>query len=219
MERGGRGSRRRATGERLFRIILLYDDQSPMPRQTRKLRLVVTGVIASLPIFLQVSCLHHTVDTEARKPASSPSPVDFVDLQPGWKLRVVVPMLRSGGYILPSLKQEANGNTIETGEDFLGYEQAYYRIMPRRNGGIRIRFSHAEVWEAGKTHTRPKPILQLFGQAASARHVRLVYLVRESKADHNMAILSSNDVSALGELTRALTDHAECRSSQNADCR
>ncbi len=146
---------------------------------------------------------------------------EFVDLQPGWRVRVVVPMLRSGGYVLPSLQAHGAGNTMElkAGDDLLGYEKAYYKILPRPGGGIRIGFSRVEVWEKGRTHRQSKPLLDLFEEAAGARHVRLVYLIRESRADHNMAIVASDDLAALDELTQAVTRRAECNSSPKASCR
>lgn len=171
--------------------------------------------------LFNVACVHQPRSAPARQPSSSvPSRADFIDLQPGWTVRVVVPMLRSGGYVVPSVKQSGAGNTIrlETGSDFLGYEKAFYRITSRREGGIRIRFSHAEVWQEGKTRIHHKPLLPLFADLAEARYIRLVFLIRVSQADHNMAIVAGTDWAALDELTRVVTQNAECRSVPLATC-
>lgn len=191
-----------------------------MPLKSAGIAALVSVVLCAT--FAQIACLHR--GSTAAEPSAAPrmaSRSEFVDLQSGWKIRVVVPMLRSGGYVLPSLQTQGAGNTLElkAGDDLLGYEKAYYKITNRAAGGIRIHFSHAEVWEKGKTHKRNKPLLDLFAETTSARHIRLVYLIRESKADHNMAIVASDDVAALDEVTHAVTRLAECKSSQNASCR
>jgi hypothetical protein len=146
---------------------------------------------------------------------------DFLDLQAGWKLQVVIPKLRSGGYTLPSVKRAAaNSSEIKVGDDFLGYERDLYDILRRDDGGIRLRFRHAEVWDENrKMHRKSLPSLPLLEDATKARFVRLVYLIRVSSADHNMAIVSSNDVAALSELTQAVVQKAECNNSERAACR
>jgi hypothetical protein len=180
-------------------------------------------VICTLLILClaQAGCTHRRTASAPPPRPSAATRSDFVDLQAGWRIRVVVPMLRSGGYLLPSLKTEAAGNTmnLEAGDDFLGYEQAYYKVTARREGGVRVRFSYADVWEKGKTHRRHKPLLDVFQEAAGARHVRLVFLIRVSQADHDMAIVSADDPAALDELTRAVVRRAECGSSRNVFCR
>ena len=84
---------------------------------------------------------------------------------------------------------------------------------------VLFQLSHADVWEKGKTHRRNKPLLDVFAAAAGAHYVRLVFLVRVSQADHDMAIVAADDAAALDELTRAVTHRAECRSAQHAFCR
>jgi len=130
-----------------------------------------------------------------------------------------MPMLRSGGYVVPSVRNaDPSSSNIEVGDDFLGYEKDYYIVRARDDGGIRIEFSRAQVWEKGQTSTRRHPKLRLFSQAANARHVRLVYLIRVSEADHNMAILASDNVAALEESTRAVTKNAACQNSEKVTC-
>lgn len=130
-----------------------------------------------------------------------------------------MPMLRSGGYVVPSVRNaDPKKLEIEASDDFLGYEKDHYVIRARNDGGIRIEFSRAEVWEKGKTSTRQHPKLRLFSQAANVKHVRLVYLIRVSETDHNMAIVASDDLAALEEATRTVTKNADCQNSERVTC-
>jgi hypothetical protein len=172
---------------------------------------IAVAALCSL-VTMNSACVRSRVSPRAAETprASMPHP-EFVDVPPGSKLQVVIPILRSGGFIVPSVRRPGTNNTlsIETGGDFLGYERAHYRAMPRE-GGVRIRYVRSEVWEKGKTSTRRSPRLDLFSEAASARYVRLIYLVRLSLADHNMAIIASNDPATLV----ALSDRRECANGE-----
>src|SRR5690349_17033639 len=55
--------------------------------------------------------------------------VGYLDLKAGWRLRVVVPIVRTGGYIVPmTTKVEGHTISVTAGKDFLGYETDYYDI-------------------------------------------------------------------------------------------
>ena len=114
----------------------------------------------------------------------------------------------------------AVGNTIELkqGSDFEGYEKDFYGIAPGRDGGVQVHFSYAEVWENGKSQKRPEPSLALFQGMSSARYVRLVYLVRESNADHDMAIVASADPQTLDRVTQGVIQRATCEALQSTSC-
>lgn len=178
------------------------------------------GAALTAMLLLLTACTHRQAPKPSPSSALAPTQQDFMDVQPGWTMKVVVPMLRSGGYILPSLKAEMNGNTgtIQTGDDFLGYETAYYKTTARSGGGVRIRFTHADVWEKGKTHRKNTPLLPLFQDALEARYIRLVYLVRIAKTEHDMAIIAGNDSSQVEEITSAVEQHADCSNRGNATC-
>lgn len=105
-------------------------------------------------------------------------------------------MFRSGGYHLPVEEPRPQGATItiQTNSDFLGYEQAFYDVTP----GLRIIFSNAETAIDGVSQPNAAPRVALFPLPhPEARHVRLLYLVRSSAADHNMAILAAPDLPRL----------------------
>ena len=132
---------------------------------------------------------------------------------------MVIPTLKSGGYILPSLVAEGSGNTTDiNGEDFVGYEKADYKVVPRRENGHVIQLIQCEVWANNKKKACRAPSLDLFKQLQNARYLRMVYLTRVSRADHDAAIIASNDQQTLDSLTRMVTNQAECSSTGTGTC-
>jgi hypothetical protein len=113
-----------------------------------------------------------------------------------------------------------SGNTIDVkaSSDFLGYEKDFYKVERQRDGGIAIRFSHGEVWENNRTNRRREPGLQLFPNAKNWKCIRLVYLTRESAADHDMAVISGMNANTLDESTQAVIRRAECKSDASTSC-
>lgn len=136
----------------------------------------------------------------------APPSREYFDLQPGQTLRVITPLLRSGnlrlaGRAATQTKPDDNlSMTVESKGDFLGYEESIYTVGP----GIRITFSRAEsVIEEVRT-PQSNPRVPLFQLPRRSRHVRLLYLLRSSQADHNMAILAAPNASSLERLTAAV---------------
>src|SRR5215469_3414618 len=166
----------------------------------------------------QAGCAVRT--SRAPDPALPAQPVtsDFVELHAGNRVVVVIPILRSGGYILPSLRTQAmvGGGRVEAGPDFLGYEEDFYTVK-RASNGVRVRFSHGVVFRNGKVQQVHAPRVAVFEHTENS-HIRLVFLRRVSEADHDMAIVSSGDLPNLNEVTREVTAGAECRSSGVGSC-
>ncbi len=152
---------------------------------------------------LSTGCAARTVRTPVTVAnAPAPSPGTYIDLQPGWRVRVVTPILKSGKYMLESgAKIDGLTVTIDTGGEFLGYEIAYYAVQARRGGGVRIGFTTAEATRNSVTVREPKSIAPLFQLPRSARYVRLIFLVRVSQADHDMAVVAARDIDRLDALT------------------
>jgi len=149
---------------------------------------------------------------------AQPVTQEFVDLHPGDTVVVVIPILRSGGYVLPSLKKQtlSSDGSLEAGTDFLGYERDFYAVK-RESNGVGVRFSRGETWHNGKVQKVHAPRVELFEHIENS-HVRLVFLTRLSNADHDMAIISSADLPRLNEMTRKVTAGAECRSHGDGNC-
>lgn len=153
-----------------------------------------------------------------RPPATPPAPSSFIDLQPGWRLRVVTPILKSGGYQMQPAIRSATGNdfTVTAGQDFLGYEKAFYRVRAER-----IVFVSAVETRDGRTLRRQKSRVPLFDLPPGLRHFRLIYMQRVSAADHEMALAAAAAMPDLEALTaRVLRDPtAACRSEAGVYCR
>jgi hypothetical protein len=145
----------------------------------------------------------------------------YADLQPGWRIRVVTPILKSGKY-KPEFKETgATGNTVELsgGDDLVGYETSYYSVRPGKSGVV-IAFVSAANTINGKTARKPSPLVRLFDFPAGTRYVRLVFLTRVSRADHNQAILAAANLDELNRLTdKVETDPAaNCKSLGESYC-
>jgi hypothetical protein len=150
---------------------------------------------------------------------------DYIDLEAGWIVRVVIPLSKSG--VLTNFasapvggRQERAGTlTSVAPKDFAGYATDYYQVSARDRGGVRVTFQKAEVTRDGQTVSQPKAVAPMFQLPASARYVRLLFLMRVSDADHNMAVLASSRMDRLAELTLAVQkDRAGCVSTKDAHC-
>jgi hypothetical protein len=130
-----------------------------------------------------------------------------LDLAPGWRIRVIAPVLKSSGFRLPGTAAPSGPGVtidIETKGEFLGMETAFYRVAARdRQPGVRIALSDVEAVIDGKVESREKPLVSLFGLPDDARHVRLIYLTRRSGNDHDMAIVG-------GPTRQSLDQHSRC---------
>ncbi|MGH9612285.1 MAG: hypothetical protein ACRD4P_04320 [Bryobacteraceae bacterium] len=150
-------------------------------------------------------CSSRNVHLPVAQPLPATPDAGYIDLQPGWRLRVVTPILKSGGYRLHAASQRAEGNTIaiSAGDDFVGYETAYYAINGR-GAGVSVRFPSAEITKAGQVNPQSRPLVPLFRLPRWAGHVRLIYLERASRADHDMAVAAARDATSLETFTRAV---------------
>jgi len=183
------------------------------PKKTARLILYV-GVL-----ILLTGCASRTARM-ATTPAGSANN-DYLDIRDGWRLTVVTPILKSGGYVLktPDKPPSSNGFTL-AGTDFVGYEVAHYEVKGQRGGRVRVEFNSAEVTKEGKTQPQPQSIAPLFQVARRANYLRLIYLIRISQADHNMAVVAARKIDALDSLTRQVqTNPADgCKVDQRASC-
>jgi len=171
------------------------------------------GILAML-----TGCAGRNVRAPAAPEANAMDP-GYLDLKAGWRLVVVVPVLKSGGYRLPSLLGQTGGNPVSAGPDFLGYETDIY-LVAGKGAEVRIHFGSAEVVQDGNKSRQTSPRFRLFELASDQRYVRLIYLVRQSQADHNMAVVAADDVATLGEVTRMVQAHPDdaCRAGARSSC-
>jgi hypothetical protein len=167
----------------------------------------VTGLVLAL---LPLSACAPRI---AQAPAPPTGPSYYIDIQPGWRLRVVTPILKSGGYQLKT-GGAPGSTTLQAGPDFLGYEIAYYSV-----GAHRIEFAAAEVHKKDIVAPAAQPLQPLFRLPEHVRYVRLIYLVRVSDADHDMAVVATHKREALDPLTAQVrANPGNCRDERETFC-
>ncbi len=161
-------------------------------------------------------CAAHRVTPEPPAPDNT----GYIDLKAGWKLRVVTPILKSGGYQLRTTSAETSGNSITaSAQDFLGFETAYYSVDGLAGGYIRIEFQSAIVTKGEASTPQPRPMVLLFDLPAGVRFARLIYLTRVSESDHDMAVVASDQKETLDALTRAVQSNpGNCASDGRVFC-
>jgi hypothetical protein len=137
-------------------------------------------------------------------PKSTFTDRSYVDLQPGWRLRVVVPILESGGYKVRTEEVRSSDGTVslQTEKDFLGYETDYYQVNSPGDGKPVVSFESAEFTGIDRKKSRkPKPAMLLFAFPDSFGYVRLLFLTRVSENQHDAAVLAASTLAALDVLT------------------
>lgn len=162
-----------------------------------------------------------------RHPAPPPpAPVlrgpSFAELEAGWRVRVVTPLLKSGGFLLKATEQQEEGNTItlRAGDEFQGYETAIYGVGAHKKGGVQIALTEVTLNRNGQLTHPAKSFAPRLRQPARLRHVRLLYMLKVSDADHNMAVLAAADSARLAALTQSVqaAPATACRVSRNEYC-
>ena len=93
---------------------------------------------------------------------------------------------------------------VVAGPDFIGYESSYYDVRRKRDDEVTIGFRSAQFHKDGKVGRQPQPRVELFHVPDGTRFVRLMYLLRLSSADHDMAVLSAKNPGELQAITNAV---------------
>jgi hypothetical protein len=160
--------------------------------------------IGMVALLVCLGCSRHKI--HAPQAVNAPAlDNSYTDLKGGSRLSILIPLTKSGA-TRPSLSAQQNdGSTISlSAADLTGYEMAYYAISGRRNGAVRLKFISAEITKQGKTTAEANPPTLPFALPRGSEHIRLIYLVRASQADHNMAIIASKHLDALNTFTKEL---------------
>jgi hypothetical protein len=162
-----------------------------------------------------------------RKIAQAPSPqtnlaVDnsYLDLEPGSRLGVVLPILKNGDTRIAVQSQQTTGNTIElSAGNLLGYERSVYFVEGRSHGQVRLRFIAAQMTRGGKTQDLSAEPALPFALPGQSQHVRLIYYIRASQSDHNMAIAGAKNMDALVAFTKRFEENPKvCGSVRDVFC-
>jgi hypothetical protein len=133
----------------------------------------------------------------------------YVDLEPGWRVRVVTPILSSGKFKMQPNEVQTEGKAVvlKTGNDFVGYETDYYEVSAQNVDGVAVRFGSAEFTSNGKSRKRSQPLVPVFDLPESVRYVRLLFLTRVSQTEHDQAVLGSSSLADLDALQRRVEDN------------
>ena len=160
----------------------------------------------------------------------------WVDLRPGWRVRIVTPVIKSGGYpanrptsfaggqsVKHAQSQDhtpgATATTLKTGKDFTGYEVSFYSAKAERGGGVRVAFKSAVVYESGRKKEHRHPIVRFFQLPPGDQYVRILHLAVGNHGDHDAAILAAAGREVLGGLTnRVEADSSACVVAANSYC-
>lgn len=161
--------------------------------------------------------------THRRQPEPSPiNNLSYIDLQPGWRIRVVAPVLKSGGYKaqLEEVRNEKGTITMQTGKDFEGYQTDYYQVRAADNS-LRINFRLGEVRRNdGSQNKTSHPRVPLFSVSNDRQCVRLLFLTRSSDRDHDQAILTASSARQLELLTNQVQSNLveNCKNQSETSC-
>ena len=62
-------------------------------------------------------------------------------------MRVITPVLKSVGFLLKTMDQQEQGNTItlRVTDEFFGYETVTYAVGGRKDDGVRVALSAVEL--------------------------------------------------------------------------
>ena len=141
-----------------------------------------------------------------------PTSQDFADLSPGWRLRIVAAVTKSGKYLVETKPAEQHGTTsgigltLKASDDLIGFETAFWSIAARPGGGVSLQLASAELTVDGKPNPIAKPDRALIHAPKSARYIRIFYLTRKSDSDHNMAIAGSSRKDQLELFTKSFRE-------------
>lgn len=184
-----------------------------------RLRLKAWIVLSAMLACASLGCAVH----KPMQPAAVIASHSYVEFQAGWRLQVVVPILKSGGYNVKLQEMKTENGTIQlkTPDDFMGYEIDRYAVESRTDGGVTVEFQSAEIhMNDGKTSQHPEPRLRLFKLPGDIRYVRLAFLSRLSPSEHDAVILAASTREQMEALTARVEDNPSqaCTESMQEVC-
>jgi hypothetical protein len=143
-------------------------------------------------------------------------------LEPAWRVRVITPLLKSGGYVVkaPGVSDQRTGMVTVTVEgDFLGYEESFYDVSARPGGRMMVTLRSVMAHREGKAEPQGKPAQSLFEFPRPLRRIRILHLVRASESDHEAAVLGADRDTDLTNLTKAVqSDQKACQITGHVFC-
>ncbi len=151
-----------------------------------------------LVLLATVGCRHKAGPVVS----AAPNENDYVDLSAGGTVTVNVPLLKSGGLVGKVEVVAESGTTLTVAlPDLIGFQVSRYAIQGKPNGKVRLKFVSSTNFRNGQAAVHKKAPSLPFALPSGERFIRLIYSIRESKADHNMAIAASGRLSKLNAFT------------------
>lgn len=166
----------------------------------------VLRLLWAVTLTISVGCSRKDVSLPPSTPQVSRNNRSYIDLQPGMTVHVVVPLLKSGEFRSDLVEQKAEGNTISLrASNLVGYTNSSYMVTGKPRS-VHLTFVSAQETRDGKPTMLPAPPGLPFQLPPKSELVRLVFLVRVSQADHNMAVLGAKRLELLDAFTKRLMD-------------
>jgi hypothetical protein len=178
------------------------------------------NLISLLLVMLTAACLtHKPLPVETAQPVSEMEK-PYIDLEPGRTLRVIVPLLQSGGFLPHLTGEQTEGNTITlSSEEVIGYTTSDYSIEGKKDGKVRLELASTEETREGKTVPNAARRTLPFALPQRPGHIRLLYLIKYSEADHGTAILASERLDTLNAFTPRLIEKPSlCSQGGDVSC-
>jgi hypothetical protein len=181
------------------------------------LRWLAPAVIASV-LLVTTACGSRKTSAVAI-PTAPASDNSYRDLAAGERIRIIVPVGNTIAAIQDGSATVANGGTQVMSPGLVGYRTVYYLVRGTRQGRVRLEFESSHTsWNGDTVRDSIRPRLS-FRLPVGANYVRLKYLVRQSAADHNMAILAAKHVEILNTFTeRFRNDPSLCDQRGEVEC-
>jgi hypothetical protein len=146
----------------------------------------------------------------------------YLDLAPEWRLRIVAPLPGAQRQQYTTLSEKKDGTSISVelaAPELAGYQVSIYSVEDSGDGKVRLRFASAETTRDGRTIAEKSAPALPFVLPKKTGHIRLVYLIRVSYSDHNMAVVLSKKWDALNAFTKELQRNPEvCNNRGEVSC-
>ena len=178
--------------------------------------MLVTVIQLGAMAFLG-SCIRHPVSKPATTIAKEQS---YLDLKRGDRLRVVLPLRKAQDARAQWSSVEQHGASITlSASQPVGFQIVKYQVESGRRGKVRLRFVSGETMIDGKASPRSSAPELPFRLPDRPGHLRLIYLVRVSQADHNMAIVNAPTMEMLNSFTnKVMRNAATCGKAAEVFC-
>jgi len=122
----------------------------------------------------------------------------FVTLRPDMRLRVVAPIMRTGGSASPVVTDDSSID-VKSNSDLLGYETASYNLIPGPAGELSVELDDMTVKSVGQTSADALERRDLLEALPKNVCLRLYFQLRHSMKDHTTVMLLAKTQGALNE--------------------